>query len=130
MMLLKYCTQYVSKFGKFSSGHRTEKGQFSFQSKDNTKECSSYSTIWLISHARKVLLKILQVRLQQCVNRELADVKAGFGKGGGTRAQIANICWIMEKAREFQKNIYFCSIDYAKAFDYVDCSKLGKFLNR
>ena len=97
---------------------------------DNTKECSNYSTIWFISHARKVLLKILQVRLQQCVNRELADVQAGFRKGEGTRDQIANICWILEKAREFQKNIYFCSIDYAKAFDYVDCSKLGKFLNR
>ena len=71
----------------------------------------------LISHARKVMLKILQARLQQYVNRELPDVQAGFRKGRGTRDQIANICWIMEKAGEFQKNIYFCFIDYAKAFD-------------
>ena len=74
----------------------------------------------LISHASKVMLKILQARLQQYVNRELPDVQAGFRKGRGTRDQIANICWIIEKAREFQKNIYFCLIDYAKAFDCVD----------
>ena len=78
----------------------------------------------LISHARKVMLKILQARLQQYVNRELPDVQAGFRKGRGTRDQIANILWIMEKAREFQKNIYFCFIDYAKAFDCVDHKKL------
>ena len=76
-----------------------------------------YIYIALISHASKVMLKILQVRLQQYVNRELPDIQAGFRKGRGTRDQIANICWIMEKAREFQKNIYFCFIDYAKAFD-------------
>ena len=88
--------------------------------KGNAKECSNYGTIALISHASKVMLKILQVRLQQYVNRELPDVQAGFRKGRGTRDQIANICWIMEKAREFQKNIYFCFIDYAKPFDCVD----------
>ena len=86
---------------------------------DNAKECSNYRTIALISHASKVMLKILQARLQQYVNRELPDVQAGFRKGRGTRDQIANIRWIMEKAREFQKNIYFCFIDYAKAFDCV-----------
>ena len=81
-----------------------------------------------ISHASKVMLKILQARLQQYVNRELPDVQAGFRKGRGTRDQIANICWIREKAREFQKNIYFCFIDYAKAFDCVDHSNLWKIL--
>ena len=83
----------------------------------NPKECSNYCTIALISHASKVMLKILQARLQLYVNRELPDVQAGFRKGIGTRDQIANICWIIKKAREFQKNIYFCFIDYAKAFD-------------
>jgi len=78
----------------------------------------------LISHTSKVMLKILQARLQQYVNRELPDVQAGFRKGRGTRDQIVNICWIMEKAREFQKNIYFCFIDYAKAFDCVDHQSL------
>ena len=78
----------------------------------------------LISHASKVMLKILQARLQQYVNCELPDVQAGSRKGRGTRDQIANIHWIMEKAREFQKNIYFCCIDYAKAFDCVDHNKL------
>ena len=81
-----------------------------------------------ISHVSKVMLNILQVRLQQYVNRELLDVQAGFRKGRGTRDQIANICWIIEKAREFQKNIYFCFIDYAKAFDCVDHKKLSKIL--
>ena len=79
--------------------------------KDNVKECLSYNTIALISHASKVMLKVLQTKLQQYVNHELPDVQAGFRKGRGTRDQIANICWIIEKAREFQKNIYFCSID-------------------
>ena len=83
--------------------------------KCNDKECSNYHTIVLISHASKVMLKILQARLQQYVNCEFPDVQAGFRKGRGTRDQIANICWIIEKAREFQKNIYFCFIDYAKA---------------
>ena len=88
--------------------------------KGNAKECSNYHTIALISHASKVMLKILQARLQQYVNHELPDVQAGFRKGRGTRDQIANIRWIMEKAREFQKIIYFCFINYAKAFDCVD----------
>ena len=93
--------------------------------KGNAKECSNYRTIALISHASKEMLKILQARLQQYGNCELPDVQAGFRKGRGTRDQIAIIRWIMEKAREFQKNIYFCSIDYAKAFDCVDHNKLG-----
>ena len=92
--------------------------------KGNAKKYSSYCTIALISHASKVMLKILQVRLQQYVNWELPDVQAGFTKGRGIRDQIANIHWIIEKAREFQKNIYFCFIDYTKAFDCVDHNKL------
>ena len=91
--------------------------------KGNAKECSNYRTIALISHASKIMLKILQARFQQYVNRELPDVQAGFRKSRGTRDQIANIHWIIEKAREFQKNIYFCFIDYAKAFDCVDHKK-------
>ena len=96
--------------------------------KGNAKEYSNYHTIALISHTSKVMLKILQARLQQYVNRERPDVQVGFRKGRGTRDQIANIPWIMEKAREFQKNIYFCFIDYAKAFDCVDHNKLWKIL--
>ena len=92
--------------------------------KGNAKEGSNYCTTALILHASKVMLKILQARFQQYMNRELPDVQAGFRKGRGTRDQIANIRWIMEKARESQKNIYFCFIDYAKAFDCVDHSKL------
>ena len=96
--------------------------------KGNAKECSNYQTVVLISHASKVTLKVLQARLQQYVNQELSDVQARFRKGRGRRDQIANICWITEKAREFQKNIYFCFIDYAKAFDCVDHNKLWKIL--
>ena len=92
----------------------------------NAKECSNYCTIAFISHASKVMLKTLQVRLQQYVNCELPNVQAGFRKGRGTRDQIANICWMIKKAREFQKNIYFCLIDCAKAFDCVDHNKLWK----
>ena len=88
--------------------------------KGNAEECSNYGTIALISHASKVMLKILQARLQQYMNHELPDVQAGFRKSRGTRDQIANIYWIIKKAREFQKSIYFCFIDYAKAFDCVD----------
>ena len=93
--------------------------------KGNANECSNYCTIALISHASKVMLKILQARLQQYVNRELPDVQAGFRKGGRTRDQKANIRWITEKAREFQKNIYFCFTDYAKAFVWntINCGK-------
>ena len=96
--------------------------------KDNAKECSNSRTIAVISHTIKVMLKILQARLQQYVNHELPDVQTGFRKGRGTRDQIANIHWITKKAREFQKNIYFCFIDYAKVFDCVDHSKLWKIL--
>ena len=85
--------------------------------KGNARQCSNYFTVALISHASKVMLKILQARLQEYVSHEFPDVQAGFRKGRGTRGQIANTCWIIKKAREFQKNIYFCFIDYAKAFD-------------
>ena len=96
--------------------------------KRNAKDCSNYCMITLISHASKVMLKILQAGLQQYMNHELPDVQAGFRKGRGTRDQIANIQWSMEKARELQKNINFCFIDYAKAFDCVDHNKLWKIL--
>ena len=92
------------------------------------EESSNYHTTALISHASKIMLKILQLRLQQYMNGEIPDVQAGFRKGGGTRDQIASIRWIIEKAREFQKNIYFCFTDYAKAFDWVDHNKLWKIL--
>ena len=92
--------------------------------KGNTKECSNYHTIALISHDSKVIIKIMQARLQQYMNRELPDVQAHFRKGRGTRDQIANIRWIIKKASEFQKNIYFYVIDYAKAFDCVAHNKL------
>ena len=101
---------------------------FHVPKKGNVKECSNYRTIALISHASKVMLKILQAILQQYMDCELPDVQAGFTKGRGTRDQIANIRWIIKKAREFQKNIYFCFIDYAKAFDCVDHNKLWKIL--
>ena len=96
--------------------------------KHNAKECSNYCTIAFISHASKVMLKILQARLQQYMNHELLDVQAGFRKGRGTRDQIANISWIIKKAREFQKNIYSCFIDHTKVFDCMDRSKLWKIL--
>ena len=96
--------------------------------KGNAKECSNYLTIALISHASKVILKILQASLHQYVNCGLPDIQAGFRKGRGTRDQIDNICWIIKKAREFQKNIYFYFTDYAKAFDSVDHNKLWKIL--
>ena len=100
----------------------------SIPKKGNAKECSNYNRIALISHATKVMLKILQARLQQYVNCELSDVQAGFRKGRGTRDQIANIHWIIKIARAYQKNIYFCFIDHAKAFDCVDHNKLWKLL--
>ena len=96
--------------------------------KGNAKECSNYRTIALISHASNVMLKILQARFQQYMNCELPVAQAGFRKGRGMRDQIANMHWIMEKAREFQKIIYFCFVDYAKAFDCVDHNKLWKIL--
>ena len=112
MMLLKCCSQYASKFGKLISGHRTGKGQFSFQSQRKAMPKNAQTTTQLhSSHTLVVMLKILQARLQQYVNHELPDVQAGFRKGRGTKDQIANIHRIIKKAREFQKNIYFCFID-------------------
>ena len=128
-MLWKCCTQYSSNLQNSEWPQDWKRSVFiPNPKKGNAKECSNYRTIVLISHTSKVLLKILQARLQQYVNRELPDVQAGFIKGRVTRDQIANIQWIIEKAREFQKNIYFCFIDYAKAFDCVDHNKLWKIL--
>ena len=133
-MLWKCYTQYASKFGKLSSGHWKRSVDWKrsvfipIPKKGNAKECFNYHTIALISHTGKVMLKILQARLQQYVNHELPDVQAGFRKGRETRNQIASICWIIEKAREFQKNIYFCFIDYTKAYDCVDHNQLWKIL--
>ena len=128
----KFCIHYVSKSGRPSSGHRIEKSQASSQFSRivQTKECSNHQTIALISQASKVMLKILHARLQHYVNQEPPDVQAGFRKGRGTRDQIANIRWTIEKAREFQKNIYLCFIDYVKAFDYVDYNKQRKTLKK
>ena len=129
-MLWRCWTQYAREFGKLSSGHRTGKGQvfIPISKKSNPRECLNYCTIALISHASKVILKILQARLQQYVNCELPDIQAGFRKGRGTTDQTANISWIIEKAREFQRNIYLCFIDCAKAFECVDHNKLWKIL--
>ena len=128
-MLWKCCTQYARRSGKLSSGHRTGKDQFSFQfpKKGIAKECANYYTIALIPHASKAMLKILHARIQRYVNWEISDVKARFSKGTGIRGQIANIHWIIEKAREFQKN-YFCFTNYAKAFWLCGSHKTGKFL--
>ena len=106
----------------------SEKVGFHSNHKGIAKECANYYTTALVSHASKVMLIILQARLQQCVNQELPDVQTEFRKGRGTRDQIVNICWIMEKAREFQKNIYFCFINYTKAFDCVGHNRLWKIL--
>ena len=127
-MLWKCFTQYASKFGKQQWPQDWKRSVFiPVPEKGNAKECSNYHTIALISH--KVTLKILRTRLQQYMNCEIPDVQAGFRKSRGTRDQIANIRWIMEKAREFQKNIYFCFIDYAKAFVWVTIN-CGKFWKR
>ena len=129
MILWKSCTQYTSRFGKLSMVTELEISVFiPIAKKGNAKKCSNYHTIALISHASKVMLKILQARIQQNVNHEIPDVQAGFRKGRGTRDQIANIRCIIKKAREFQKNIYFCIIDYAKAFDFVHHNKPWKIL--
>ena len=127
MMLLKCCTQCASKFGKLSSGRRTGKGQFSFQAQRKVIPKNVQSTTQLHSSHTLVKIKILQARLKQYMNHELPDVQAVFRKGRGTRDQIANIEWIIEKATEFQKNIYFCFTGYAKDFDCVDHNKCGKF---
>ena len=131
-MLLKCCTQHASKFGKLSSGHRTGKGQFSFQSQRKAmQECSNYCTIALISHASKVMLKILQARFQQDVNCELSYVQAGFRKGRGTRDQIANIHWTIKTARKFQKKTFTsASLTMLKAFTVWITTNCGKFLKR
>ena len=124
-MLWKCCTQYAGKFGKQQRPQGWKSSVFTpIPKKGNAKECSNYYTIALISHASK----ILQARLQWYVNQELSEVEVGFRKGRGTRYQIADIHWIIEKAREFQKNFYFCFIDYTKAFDCVDHNKLWKIL--
>ena len=124
-MLSKCCTQ---KIWKTQQGQQDCKRSvfILIPKKDNAKECSNRRTIVLFSHASKVMLKILQARLQQCMNQEYPSEQPGFRKGRGIRDQIANICWIMEKAREFQKNV--CFTDYSKAFDCVDHSKLWKIL--
>jgi len=96
--------------------------------KDNARECSNYHTIALISHASNIILKILQARLQQYMNHEIPDVQAGFRKGRGTKDQIANIRWIIKKSKEFQKNLYFCFIEYTKDFDCVNHNKMWKIL--
>ena len=121
-MLLKCYIQYVSKFGKFSSGHRTGKSQFSFQPQRRAvpKNIQTMVQMHLISHASKVVLKILQVRFRQYANHVLLVVQAGFRKGRGTRDQITNSLWITERARVFQKTFP----DYAKAFDCMDHNKL------
>ena len=124
MMLRKCCTQYASKFGKLSSGHRTGRSVFiPIPKKGNAKECSNYCTVALISHTSKVMLKILQARLHQYMNINFQIFKLDLEKAKEPD-QIANVQWIIKKAREFKKNIYFCFIDYAKAFDYVDHNKL------
>ena len=127
MMMLNCCTQYASKFER-AVATGLEKVSFHSNPKEKQcKECSNYHTTALISQASKVMLKILQARLQRYINRELPDVQAGFRKGRGTRDQIANIRWIIKQAMVFQKNVY-CFIDYAKACDCVDHNKLWKII--
>ena len=130
MMLWMCCTQYASKFGKLSSSHRTGKGQFSFQSERKAMPKNAQTTAQLHSShmASKVMLKILQAKLQQYVNCELPDVQASFKKGRGTRDQIANICRIMEKAREFQKKHLFLLYWLCQSLDCVNHNKLWKIL--
>ena len=125
-MLLKCCTQCASKFRKLFEQWPQDWKRSVFipiPKKGNAKEGSNYCIIVLISHASRVMLKILQARLQQYVKQELPDAQVGYRKGRGTRDHTADICWIIEKATELQKNIYFCFIDYAKAFDCVDPKK-------
>ena len=130
MIILKWCTQFANKVWKTQQWPQNWKMSvfILIPKKDNAKECSNCRTTALISHASKVTLKILPARLQQYANWELPDVQAGSGKDRRTRDQVANIHWIIGNAREFQKNIYFCLIDYAKAFDCVDHKKLWKIL--
>ena len=122
------CPPYVSKFGRQLWPEDWKWSVFiSTTKKGNAKECSTYSTIALISHDSKIMLKILQVMLQQYVNRELPDVQAGFRRGRGTRDQIANIQLIIKEVRDFQKSIYFCFIDYVKPFTVWTTTNCGKF---
>ena len=123
MMLLRRCTQYASKFENTTMDWKRSVF-IPVPKKGNDEECSNYRATALISHASKIMLKILQARFQQYKNWKLRDVQAGFRKGRGIRDQIANICCIIKKARDFQKNIYFCFIDQAKDFDCVDLNKL------
>ena len=131
MMLWKCCTQYASKFGKLSSGHRTGKGIFiPIPEKGNAKGCSNYRTIALISHASKIMLKILQARLQQYMNHELPDAQTGFRKGRGTRDQIANICWIMEKQESSRKTSISALLTMPKPLTVWITINCGKFWKR
>ena len=128
-MLWKCCTQYEQIWKTQHWPQDWKRSVFiPIPKKSNAKECSNYCTIALISHTSKVMLKILQAKLQEYVNRELPDVQAGFRKGRGTRDQITNIHWIIKKSRKFQKNIYFCFIDCVKAFDCVAHNKLWNVL--
>ena len=127
-MLLKYCTMSANLENSAVATGLKRSVFIPIPKKGNAKECSTYCTIVLISHASKVMLKILQARFQQYVNQGLTDVQPEFWRGRGTRDQIANIHWTMEKAKDFQKNIYFCFTDYTKAFDCVDHNKLWKIL--
>ena len=137
-MLWKCCTQHASKFGKLSSGHRTGKDQYSFQSQRKSMRKNIQTTIFishankviLISHSSKVILKIFQAKFQLYLNWELSDVQAGFRKVRGNRDQIVNINSFIEKARQFQKNTYLCFNNYTQAFDCVDHNKLWKILKR
>ena len=130
-MLLKCCTQNASKFGKHCNGHSSGQSVvITVLKKENATEYSSCHTIALISHSSKIMLKSLQARLQQYVNHELPNVQTGLRKGRGTRDQVADIHQNMEKGKEFQKNVYFCFIDYAKAFDCMDHNKLWKIFKK
>ena len=128
-MLVKCCSQCVSKLenSAVTTGLQNV-SSFPISKNGNAKECSNYHTVVIILHSSKIMLKILQDRLQQYMNWELPDVQGGFRKGRGIINQIANICWIIKKAREFQKNISFFFIDYTKDFDSVDHNKLWKRL--
>ena len=131
MILLKYCIQHVNKFGKQQGPQDWRRSVFiPIPKKGNTKEYSNCHIIALISHDSKVMLKILQPKPQQYTNWKLPDVQAGFRKGRGTRDQIDNICWIIEKARELQENICICFIDHVKAFDCVDHNKVWEVLKK
>ena len=131
-MLLKCCTQHDSKFGKLSSGHRTGKGQFSFQGQRRAIPKNVQTTLQLPSFhtLAKLCSKSFKLGFSSMWTEKLLDVQAGLRKGRGTRDQIINICLIIQKSREFQKNIYFCFIDYAKAFDCVDHNKMWKILKQ